>query len=85
MSKMKYRYNRFAQHREQSVFGQNIVIGLATVKHTERCGVKGWALPGCKFTNCPFKAKAAAAEMNRLIHANGGLPAWAAKHVQVAA
>lgn len=85
MSKMKYRYNRFAQHREQSVFGQDIVIGLATVKQTERRSVKGWALPGCVFTNCPFKAKAAAAEINRLIHANGGLPAWAAKFAQVAA
>ena len=85
MSKSKYRYGKFEQHRVQSVYGKDITIGMATVKHTESKGVRGWVIPGGKFISCPFKAKAVAQEMNRIINANGGLPAWSAKHAKAAA
>ncbi|MBV2128196.1 DUF1317 family protein [Arsukibacterium indicum] len=85
MSKTKYRYDRTAKPAEQSVFGQDITVGLATVKADTRRTVRGWALPGCKFTTCPFTAKAVAERMNQYIQDHGGLPKWSAKHVEVAA
>lgn len=75
MSKKYVRPSRFEKYAEPSAYGQDIKIGQAIVKAEERYGVSGWDLPGGRFITCPFKAKNAAIEMNRLIIANGGIPA----------
>jgi hypothetical protein len=85
MSKMDLVTKTFSKHSTPAEFGADVELGSATLKNATRRGVQGWDLPGGRFITCPFQAKAKAAEINRLIHANGGLPVWAAKHVKAAA
>lgn len=84
MSRSSRTPKAFIKHHGQPAHGTDIVLGSATVKADCRRGKQGWALPGYGFTTCPITAKEKALEINRLIYANGGLPAWAAKHAQVA-
>lgn len=73
-----YRYNKNA--KTHIVYGRDITIGYATLKHDLRKGVTGWALPGFGFTADGDIAESIALEIHNMIASRGGLPRdWMAK------
>lgn len=67
-----YRYNKNA--KPEVVYGRDINIGYATLKHALRKGIAGWDLPGFHFTANSDEAERIALEMHNMIADRGGLP-----------
>lgn len=81
MSK-QYRYNKHAP-AVSVVYGCDINIGYATLKHDTRKGITGWALPGLAFTADANRAENIALKIHNMIASRGGLPRdWMAKRNQ---
>lgn len=75
-----YRYDKQAKHNV--VYGRDITIGYATLKHALRKGVAGWDLPGFGFTDNGDDAERIALNMHNLIADMGGLPRdWMTRRV----
>lgn len=68
-----YRYNKNAAN-PHIVYGRDLTIGYATLKHDIQRGIAGWALPGRRFTANSNEAERIALEIHNMIARRGGLP-----------
>ena len=68
-----YRYNKNAAN-PNIVYGRDLTIGYATLKHDIQRGVSGWALPGRRFTANSEEAERIALAIHNMIASRGGLP-----------